>query len=434
MSSRLLVAPLASALLVALPTYASNHSHSDHDHDHAAHGHDSADHDHDHGTEAHATAESGLAIATSLTLEGLYYNRFSGDESSPAGFGVGGHEHGHGEAHGGHDHGFDDGFSLGHSEVALHGETALFEGQATISLSEEDISLEEAFLATRALPGGLRLKAGKFLSDIGYINSRHPHAWDFVERPLVNEYLFGDHGLLESGVQLTYSPNVRTVFGTELFQGGDEGLSRYDEGGFEERDSGPRVATLFAKHRPIMTDEHALELGLSTGWNRQYASVDDHGDHAHSLEGDNWFAGVDGRYHYHAGRPGGQGDWQVGSEYFYTARDVTEYVEHHHGWEARDDYNERQDGAYLEVIYGVAPRWEAGIRAEALGLTNKVVGSHPTSQVSEDTSYRYSGQATWHVHEDVFIRAQLSREEFAGQENSWVGMVQVNATFGHHAH
>ncbi|WP_136246970.1 TonB-dependent receptor [Halomonas borealis] len=403
------------------------------DHDHAAghaHAHDA------HGThEPHESrASSPLALSAALTLEGIYQSRVSGAEAVPAGF-AGGHDEagGHAHDHAGHNHGLEDGFNLGHSELALRGETALFEGVAMVALDEDDIHLEEAYLATRALPQGLRLKAGRFLSAIGHVNGRHPHEWNFVERPLVNEYLFGDHGLREEGVQLSWSPSPRTTLGTEWLQGDGQRFSRFDEGGREEQDSGPRLVTVYAKQRAELGEGQTLHYGASAGINRQYARFDGHGDHAHSVEGDSWFAGLDARYQHRSGRHAGQGDWSLGAEYFYTERDLAEWVEHHHAWERHDDFTERQDGAYVEAIYGIAPQWELGLRGEALGLTNEIVHGHPSELEKADTSYRHSGQATWRFRDHAFLRAQVSHEDFAGEDESWVAMLQFNATFGGHA-
>lgn len=145
---------------------------------------------------------SDYDVGLSLIVDGVYYNQISEGNADPAGFGAGdGHDHSHG---GGHSHGFDDGFNMGHSEVALKARLGgVMDGTLIIGFDEDEFDVEEAYLTTRALPAGLQVKAGKFLSDIGYINSRHSHDWDFVDRPLVNEYLFGDHGLQETGVQVS---------------------------------------------------------------------------------------------------------------------------------------------------------------------------------------------------------------------------------------
>ncbi|WP_030072567.1 hypothetical protein [Halomonas alkaliantarctica] len=440
MSRRLLMlTPIAAAVLMATPTWAADHQHDHSNHNHSAHEH--SHHDHSSHTHPSEHANNGhdkqnFNLNISLTLEGIYHNRFSGEEHSPAGFGHSGHdaEHGHDDhSHEGHDHALEDGFNLGHSEVVVQGGNDYLNGTAVISLSEDDISLEEAYLTSQQLPANLKLKAGKFLSDVGYINSRHPHAWDFVERPLVNQYILGEHGLLDTGVQLSWAPTASVLVGTELFQGEGEGFSQFSEGGYEARKSGPRVSTLFAKFQPDIGLRQTLDLGVSAGYNRQFVRVDDHGHHAHSAEGDNWFAGLDARYQSDGGQPGVQGDWQLGAEYFYTERDLREHVQHHDHFHSRDAYTEQQDGAYLETIYGIAPRWEIGLRTEALGMSNRVMGTHPTAIVSEDVSWRHSGQLTWHLRDNMFLRAQVTQEDYAGEEESWVGMLQFNATFGGHA-
>ncbi|WP_075880791.1 TonB-dependent receptor [Vreelandella massiliensis] len=434
MSRRLLtLAPIAAAVLMATPAWAAEHQHDHTGHDHGQHDHSSHDPAPEHAENGPKAQAFNLDI--SLTLEGIYHNRFSGEQHAPAGFGHGGHaDHGHDDhGHEGHAHALDDGFNLGHSEVVVQGSTPYLNGTAVISLSEDDVTLEEAYLSTQQLPANLMLKAGKFLSDVGDINSRHPHTWDFVERPLVNQHILGEHGLLDTGMQLTWAPVANLQVGTELFQGEGEGFSQFSEGGYEARESGPRVSTLFAKFQPDIGSGKTLNLGASAGYNRQFVRVDDHGHHAHSAEGDNWFAGLDARYQRDGGQPGIQGDWQLGGEYFYTQRNLREHVEHDHHFHSRDAYTEQQDGAYLETTYGIAPRWEMGLRTEALGMSNRVMGTHPTAIVSEDVSWRHSGQVTWRLRDTMFLRAQVTQEDYASEEESWVGMLQFNATFGGHA-
>jgi len=60
---------------------------------------------------------------------------------------------------------------------------------------ETGIELEEAFLTTRGLPYGLQLEVGHFLTEFGQINPRHPHNWDWVDQPIINNRLFGPDGM-----------------------------------------------------------------------------------------------------------------------------------------------------------------------------------------------------------------------------------------------
>ncbi|WP_421622178.1 TonB-dependent receptor [Alkalilimnicola ehrlichii] len=390
--------------------------------------------------------DSGTAFnpALSVILDGVYYNGLNNDFGDPAGFGGHDHDHGHGHGHG-HDHGLDDGFNLRETEIALSGSVDNYlDAMVTLAIDEHDIEVEEAWFATRSLPAGLQLKGGKFLSDIGYINKQHPHDWDFVDRPLVNAFLFGDHGLQEKGLQLSWVPATPfySRYGVEVLQGESEGFATTDDGLVSES-SGPRLFTAFAKFAPDLGYDHALQFGLSYGYARQVQEVDDHGNHAHALEGDSWFAGSDLVYKYDAGRPYGHGDVRLQAEYFWRQRNVDEYVEHGSGRiEKRDNFRERQDGLYLQGIYGFAPRWEAGARFEALGLTNRAVDYHPTELENHDTSYRYGLVTTWRPTEFSYFRAQANYVDFAdeghghdhdhGNDRGWELMLQYNISLGVH--
>ncbi|WFE71121.1 hypothetical protein P8S55_15230 [Halomonas sp. M1] len=429
---------------------------------------------------AEGSRDTGLEIDVSLILEGFFYNEISSGNQTLAGFS--GHDHGHDHGHShSHDHGLSEGFNLGHSELIIESRLGdLLDGTLLVGFDEDHIEVEEAYLVTRALPAGFQLKGGKFLSDVGYMNSRHPHDWNFSDRPLVNRFLFGDHGLQETGIQASWVAPTRTFtrFGIEVLQGenghfnrfvavasghGDHGHGHDDHGhghddhghghddhghGHDDHGHGhshggapysehsaPTLFTAFVKTGPDLGADHALQLGASTGYNRQVARVEDHGHHAHALEGDAWFAGLDLAYRYDAGRSYGQGDWRVTSEYFHVWRNLDEYVEHGN-WEQRDRHRERQDGMYLEAVYGVAPRWQAGLRTEALGLTNKVVDFHPTEVESLSTSYRHSAQVTFRPVEQVFLRTQLSHNDFAAnngeRDRGLELMFQVNVALGAH--
>ncbi len=128
-----------------------------------------------------------------LILSGFYKNL----EKDPgtyaiAGFMPSGGEVGPGER----------GFSLSESELNVFANIdPYFYGQLTAALSpENEVSVEEAFFKTLALPAGLSLKGGRFFSSIGYLNEIHAHAWDFVDQPLAYQaFLGGQYG--QNGLQ-----------------------------------------------------------------------------------------------------------------------------------------------------------------------------------------------------------------------------------------
>ncbi len=63
--------------------------------------------------------------------------------------------------------------------------------------------VEEGYLTSLSLPGGLQLKAGKFKSAVGRINSVHSHALPFIDLPIAYENLFGE-SLNDEGVSLSW--------------------------------------------------------------------------------------------------------------------------------------------------------------------------------------------------------------------------------------
>ncbi len=64
--------------------------------------------------------------------------------------------------------------------------------------------LEEAYLTTLSLPGGLQLKAGKFRSNFGKINPLHPHALNYIDMPRMYVNYLGEEGLNDQGISVNW--------------------------------------------------------------------------------------------------------------------------------------------------------------------------------------------------------------------------------------
>lgn len=413
----------------------------------------------------------------SVILDGVYNNTFSGDAHDPGGF-DGGHSHSHG--HGGHDHGMEEGFQLRETEFAFEASVdPYFDAFAMLVIEGTDtVDLEEAYFTTSSLPWGLQVKGGRFLSDIGYINNQHPHEWDFVDRPLVSEHLFGNHGIQETGVQLNWLLPTQTYLkaGVEALQGSTSGIANYqgdssarvatvdhDDGTFERQRtdeqhlpfddvSGPRLFTGFLKWGPDLGYDHAAQFGISGGYSRSFQDMEEHSEglRVDTWDGDAWFAGLDAVYKYDAGGYLGHGDWTIQGEYFYRNIDL-DYAYFNHddadSWErgtaTADGSSGRfqQDGAYLQAVYGVAPRWRTGVRAEALGLAkNQAWDDRDNGNGFDDfdTSYRYSLNTTFYPSHFSYLRAQVNYADYANEDpggdrhDEWSFMLQYNISIGAH--
>ncbi|MFQ5752322.1 MAG: hypothetical protein ACE5HI_10025 [bacterium] len=72
--------------------------------------------------------------------------------------------------------------------------------------------IEEAFVTLLSLPFALQLKAGKFRSKFGKINETHPHAYNFINLPLIYSNYFGPEGLNDEGASLSWLVPNRSFF------------------------------------------------------------------------------------------------------------------------------------------------------------------------------------------------------------------------------
>lgn len=170
------------------------------------------------------------------------------------------------------------GLALGHSDLLLRGPLgAHFSAQASVAAHSHEgrieAELEEAWLQSRSLPAGWQLRLGRFASQIGALNEQHPHADDFVERPLLYRSMLGGHWF-DDGLRLTWT--APTAFylslGAELFHGRQ--LLRQSLG--EPR---PGVATLRLKIGDDWGRSHSWQLGASYLHNRREAVAEDGHDH-----------------------------------------------------------------------------------------------------------------------------------------------------------
>ncbi len=100
------------------------------------------------------------------------------------------------------------GLGLAHSDITANARlTPWLQGRFTgVAHSEENrvhTEVEEAYLEAPGLPGGLQIRAGRFLTQIGYLNERHPHQDDFVDRPLMHRAFLGGH-YFDNGLRLNW--------------------------------------------------------------------------------------------------------------------------------------------------------------------------------------------------------------------------------------
>jgi hypothetical protein len=96
-----------------------------------------------------------------------------------------------------------------------------------LAFGPEGAEIEEGFLTFPTLPGGFLMKVGKIKGAFGKINTQHPHAWSWTDRPLVNLNLLGEEGFADSGISLSRlvpNPWLFLEATGEVYRGESEGL------------------------------------------------------------------------------------------------------------------------------------------------------------------------------------------------------------------
>ncbi len=316
----------------------------------------------------------------------------------------------------------DEGFGLGHTELSLYSPVDdLFEARLTAVLEEHDgeteLGLEEAFMQTTALPLGLNIRAGRFLSQVGYLNSRHLHEDDFVERPAAYRALLGSH-YFDDGLRVNLlmpTPFYWSV-GAEAFDGGQ--LTG------EGDDSTVGVWTANTRIGGDISTSQSWQAGFSWLRNR-LAGHDDHGEehdhdhaHAHGAEytGKNLYV-TDLVWKWSPGGNTRQRLLTLSGEYLY-ADELNDHAlngDTHEGW-------------YASAVYQFAPQWSAGLRYGEIDVLD-AHGDHFHGQRLEETDVMLS----WNHSHFSTLRLQYTHQEGHGFDHiDNTVTLQYVMTFGAH--
>jgi len=354
-----------------------------------------------------------------VILQGKYQS-FSETEGEFAGFAIGE------EAERGQE-----GFGIDETELNFSASVDnLFRGSATIALHEHgggtEVEIEEAYVETMALPHGLNAKAGRFFSELGYLNSHHAHADDFADRPLPNRaFLDGNYG--DDGVQISavLPTDFYSEIGGGVFRGND-----FPGGGADGNDIGSWTA--YGRVGGDMGDNASWRLGLSTlqvdGAERSA------NEGAVTFNGDSSLYIADARLTY---APTGNAKDQeiiLQGEYFYRDEDGT-YNDTDAGT-GIVAYDDNQSGWYAQGVYKFHPQWRVGTRYSQLyagGVPAGLAGSALDDEGHDP--WAASAMIDWSNSEFSRVRAQFNREELSGDnEDNQIILQYIMSLGAHGAH
>lgn len=125
--------------------------------------------------------------------------------------------------------------------------------------------MEEGYVSSPTLPGGLPVKAGKFRANFGRLNAFHNHTLSWIDRPLVMYNLLGgspldpDTGIKDAGVSV-----ARLIPAGKLFLEGVAEIYRGDSGTLFKSNRRADFSTVeHLRAYADLTDQTNIEIGGS---------------------------------------------------------------------------------------------------------------------------------------------------------------------------
>jgi len=346
------------------------------------------------------------------------YNNFSSESADIGGFAIG-------------EEGERGGEGLGIDETELNFSANVddkFRGSATLAVLEEGgetvVEIEETYIATTALPFGAEVKAGRFFSELGYLNSHHTHSDDFADRPLTNR-AFLDNNYGDDGVQISavLPTPIYTEIGAGAFRGDD-----FPTGGADGNDIG--AWTAYGRVGGDVGENTSWRAGLSTlqadGISRD-ASED-----AVNFSGDSSLYIADARAVYAPTGNNAEKEVIFQGEFFYRDEDGT-YEDTDAGTGAIA-YDDSQSGWYAQSVYKFHPQWRVGARYSQL-----YAGDVPAGLVGSALDdgghdpWAATAMVDWTNSEFSRVRAQFSREEVADNQDDNQFTLQYIMSLGAHS-
>ena len=305
------------------------------------------------------------------------------------------------------------GFNVRNVELALDGAVdPYFEGFANIIFkldkgNETGVEVEEAFGQTTSLPYGLQFKGGQFFSPFGRNNPMHPHAWDFLDAPLVNGLLLGPDGLRGVGAQVAWvlpTPfYAQALLAMQNGQGGTgysfrnpgEGETFYDRPTIDRRTGG--ISDLVFTPRLETSVDLTSTQTILTGISAALGPNDTGADARTQIYGADLF------YKWKPANAAGGWPfvkWQSEVMYrrFEAGRglaDAFPVAETFHDW-----------GAYSQVIWGFHKGWAAGLRGDFVSSDDSPVTTDPIRR----SRSRISSNLSWYPSEFSKLRLQYNHD------------------------
>lgn len=327
------------------------------------------------------------------------------------------------------------GFTLQQGELSLAGAVDPYlRGEAHVLFTNDLVELEEAFMTTTSLPHGLEAEFGYMFTEYGLINPLHPHAWDWIDQPVILSRLFGPDGLRSPGMRLAWLTPLpwfsEVHLGVQNANEGERTFSFVSPDAAGGRPAVKRTTQALSDLLYLVRWGQFWDLTPQTGL--KFGTNLLHGPNSTGSDGQTWIYGLDWKLRW---RPENNFRgwpfflWQTEiHKRDYTADfyvpgaspppdDGGHGYAHAHGSEEESTGELPQEpiagdllrdaGLYTQVLYGLRYGWAAGLRFEFASGSRPSIGGRQNDPLRDDR-YRVSPLLVWHPTEYSRFRLQYN--------------------------
>ncbi len=277
------------------------------------------------------------------------------------------------------------------------------------------------------MPKGLKVKAGRFLSDLGYLNPIHSHAWDFDDAPLAYTAMLNG-AYKDTGLQLKWvAPTKLFVeLGAELMRGDSFPAAGAAHGGVG-------ASTLFVHIGGDVGSTSSWRAGVS----RLSADANDRSS-TFSL-GTAAFTGNSNLtiadFVWKWAKNGNPRDlyYIVQAEYLHRSESGTLAVTTTSATNT-GLYDRTQSGFYVQGIYQFRPRWRVGMRYDALEAGSNFPIPGVTVPATTHDPSRVSVMSDFSNSEFSRLRLQINRDRSGLEPDNQIVFQYLMSLGAHGAH
>ncbi|MDO8548701.1 MAG: hypothetical protein Q7S39_00925 [Ignavibacteria bacterium] len=276
--------------------------------------------------------------------------------------------------------------------------------RATVDIAFEEgkFGVEEIYAEVlRGLPLDLQLKAGKYLLGFGKINTVHPHAWSFLDRPLAHQIFFGEEGFNDIGFDVSFIlpfESIYTSFDIGVFKGDAIGKIKAADAEDEEsilelRGINPITVGRLSMFYDI-DDYNNLEVGLNGAYGLHAKSeVNLAGDSTAILSKENLYflyGGLDFKFKY---KPDSYTSFTLQGEGIINNRDVVRDKGLGVNIEKQATEQITTFGGFIYCDYQFLKQFSIGVKYD---FTYGIIGDEPgATTLNNDDKNTTSGISGW---------------------------------------